>query len=206
MQLNSLLSKLQTLEMKHKQTPSESIGKELDTTRKQITDLLQYKAKAALQICRRKIYESGNKCGRLLAQTLRSQKLTSYIPYINSSRGEKLSLPQHISQEFRLFYNSLYNLDMPLPNRDATSEYLTALHLPTLLSEARDLLEEPITLSELQIAIGNTKTGKAPGPDGLTITYYKNLLPSLGNHMIKLFNASILRQNYITPHYKHRYL
>lgn len=50
------------------------------------------------------------------------------------------------------------------------------------------LLEDPITLSELQIAIGNTKPGKAPGPDSFTIQYYKTLLPSLGNYLVKLFN------------------
>lgn len=34
----------------------------------------------------------------------------------------------------------------------------------------------------------NTKPGKAPGPDGLTIAYYKTLLPSLGQHMVELYN------------------
>lgn len=83
-QLPSLLNKLQTLETRHKQTPSRQLRNYLDTTRKQIIDLLHFKAKAALQICHKKSYESGNKCGRLLAQTLRTQKLASYIPHIIS--------------------------------------------------------------------------------------------------------------------------
>lgn len=60
--------------------------------------------------------------------------------------------------------------------------------MATLPTKTRDLLDEPITLTELQLAIGNTKQGKALGPDGLTIQYYKTLIPSLGNHLIKLFN------------------
>lgn len=60
--------------------------------------------------------------------------------------------------------------------------------MPTLPTEARNPLEDPITLTELQLAIGNTKPGKAPGPDGLTTQYYKTLLPSLGNQLVKLLN------------------
>lgn len=69
--------------------------------------------------------------------------------------------------------------------------------MPTLSAETRDLLEEPITLPELQLAIGSTKPGKAPGPDGLTIQYYKTLLPSLGSHLIKLFN-NLSEGGYVT--------
>lgn len=48
---------------KHKQTQTRALTTELDTVRAQITDLLTFKAKAALQIFRKKIYELGNKCG-----------------------------------------------------------------------------------------------------------------------------------------------
>lgn len=61
--------------------------------------------------------------------------------------------------------------------------------MPTLPTEMYELLEEPITLPELQLAIKNTKLGKAPGPDGLTLQYYKTLLPSLGDQLVKLLNG-----------------
>lgn len=37
--------------------------------------------------------------------------------------------------------------------------------------------------------VGATKLGKAPGPIGQTAQYYKTLLPSLAQYMVKLFNA-----------------
>lgn len=52
-----------------------------------------------------------------------------------------------------------------------------------------ETLEDPITLDELQRSIGTTKLGKVPRPDGLTIQYYKTLLPSLCHFMVKMFNA-----------------
>lgn len=60
--------------------------------------------------------------------------------------------------------------------------------MPSLPADAKELLEEPITLPELQLALSNAKTGKAPCPDGFTIPYYKTLFPSLGHHLVKLFN------------------
>lgn len=50
-QLNRLLAKLQVLETTHKATPNRQTGAELDVVRTQITDLLHFKAKAALQTC-----------------------------------------------------------------------------------------------------------------------------------------------------------
>lgn len=187
-QMTLLINKLQTLETSHKQNQTRQIGAELDTIRMQIKDLLHFKAKAALQISRKKVYESGNKCGRLLAQSLRTQKLASYIPHVTSPEGQKRSLPQQITNEFKSYYEKLYNLPTTPQTPEQMTEYLTKSLMPTLQTETRDILEEPITLPEIQLAIRNTKPGKAPGPDGLTTQYYKTLLPSLGNHLLKLFN------------------
>lgn len=70
-----------------------------------------------------------------------------------------------------------------------TTDYIAASLMPSLPTEAKDLLEDPITLTELHLALGNAKSGKALGQDGLTTQYYKTLLPSLGNHLVTLFNG-----------------
>lgn len=94
----SLINKLQTLETTHKQTPTRQLGVELDMVRTQITELLHFKAKATMKVFQKKVYKSGNKCGKLLAQTLQAQKSASYIPPIVSPTGQKLTLPQQITK------------------------------------------------------------------------------------------------------------
>ena len=102
-----------------------------------------------------------------------------------------MAIPQTIAREFRDFYDTLYNIPPANlnPDGDPSRDYLTTSTMPTLPAEARNLLEEPITLQELQMALGNTKPGKAPGPDGLTVAYYRALLPALGTRMVELFNG-----------------
>lgn len=77
----------------------------------------------------------------------------------------------------------------PAPGRDKVTEYVTTSLMPSLSPEIRDILEEPITLPKLQAALNSAKAGKALGPDGLTATYYKTLLPSLGQYLVNLYNA-----------------
>lgn len=163
----------------------------LMTLHKQITDMLFFKAKAALEVCCKWSYIITNpalKCGRLLAQSLHSQKLASDIPHIVSSTGHKMTLPKHITGEFRSFYESLYNLQTATPSHDHISDYISPSQMPSLPDDAGKLLKDPIKLCKLQSAIGATKPWKAPGSDGFTIQYYKTLLPSLCNYMVKLFN------------------
>lgn len=101
-QLNLLLTKLQATESKHKNIPSQVIERELVEIRTQINDLLQYRAKAALQKCRKTSYAYGDKCGKILAKLTKEQRLQSYIPHIMSSKDQKIALPMEISRLLRI--------------------------------------------------------------------------------------------------------
>lgn len=90
-QLSQLLEDLATSEARHKHAPTQSSETALTVLRQQITDLLLYRAKAALQFCRKQTYESGDKCGKLLAKMVRDHKSSSYIPHIITTRGKKRS-------------------------------------------------------------------------------------------------------------------
>lgn len=80
----------------------------------------------------------------------------------------KAFVPQQISQEFRTFYSSLYNLSDTPPTDVTLTEYLDQSLVPTLPPETQELLEEPTAYN----SIGpekSAKPGKAPSPDGLTL-------------------------------------
>lgn len=60
--LASLLMEIHNLQFQHKHAPSPTLEWELLTLCRQITDLMLYKAKTALKVCREQYYESDNKC------------------------------------------------------------------------------------------------------------------------------------------------
>lgn len=103
--------------------------------------------------------------------------------------GQKVSLHKNIAQSFGEYYFYLYNLPDNPPSQTQLNNYLSSAHLPRLSSLQWGDLEVPITLEELQSAVGSAKPGKAASPDSYTILYYKTLLPLLGPHMVKTFNA-----------------
>lgn len=187
-QLSQLLLELATLEARHKHAPVVTSETELTTVRQKITDLLQYKAKAAIQICRKQTYESGNKCGKLLAKMVRQHKSATYIPHISTCKGTRATFPTQITEEFRQFYSRLYNLPQATSSINEIENYIMSSQMTSLPQEIRDDLESPITLTELQTAIKTMKPGKAPGPNGYTLQYYKTLFPTLGPRMVTLFN------------------
>lgn len=97
-------------------------------------------------------------------------------------------MPTQIASEFQAYYSSLYNLQNRRTSDTQRRDYLTQSDTPKLSEETRAALEEPITLMELQGPIKDMKPGKAPGPDGFTLQYYRTLVPVLGPHLVKLFN------------------
>lgn len=134
-------------------------------------------------------YELGDKCSKLLAGKLKERSSTTYIPYIKGRDGQLIALPKDIAKMFGEFYSSLYNLTPPSTSPSVLEEYLSSSCLARLPSLIRSSLEAPITMEELTTVIKTVKSGKAPGPDGFTLQYYKNYFSVLGAHMIKMFNA-----------------
>uniref|UniRef100_A0A8C5QG16 Reverse transcriptase domain-containing protein n=1 Tax=Leptobrachium leishanense TaxID=445787 RepID=A0A8C5QG16_9ANUR len=94
---------------------------------------------------------------------------------------------------FRSHFHTLYNLDKTTPPTSTLTHkietYLQS-HVKRKLSIAnRQLIEAPITDEELRMAITDTPTGKAPGPDGLSLLYYKKLLETLIPQWLSAFNS-----------------
>lgn len=59
----------------------------------------------------------------------------------------------------------------------------------TLTAPVRTALEAPFTAEDLAVAVQSTPTGKTPGPDGLSLRYYKSFLPTLSPAWLAAFNS-----------------
>lgn len=66
--------------------------------------------------------------------------------------------------------------------------------MPRLSEQVITELEAPITQSEMEKTILQSKLGKAPGPDGFSLGYYKIFSNLLLSHFVRAINAIILQQ------------
>ncbi|XP_073462515.1 probable serine/threonine-protein kinase DDB_G0277449 [Aquarana catesbeiana] len=89
---------------------------------------------------------------------------------------------------FHEFYSELYKTTQK-PSDISITSFLSNIKLPSLSKDRRDLMEEPFTSDEIREVIKNLKTGSAPGPDGLSVPYYKKFGDILAPHMAKFFNS-----------------
>lgn len=171
-QLTLLLDDLHKAEARHKHAQTPAGEAELLLLRAKITDIMQFRAKAAIQVCRRMPYESRDKCGRLLANSLKEQALANYIPHIMTSSGQKTTFPRNIAREFKEFYASLYNLQKPASSQTQIENYLCKSGLPKLPAEASVLLDEPISIDEIKSVVGAIKLAQTDTRPNITRPCY----------------------------------
>ncbi|CAH2223942.1 endonuclease, partial, partial [Pelobates cultripes] len=168
----TLLTKLRDLKLAQFLHPKTNLTTEIELVTKQLNDLLLQHTARMMQTLKMKTYTQGNKDGKKLASLLRHQLIQSKIPYLLTKRGEKIYNPLDINAETAVYYQTLYNLkDDPLthqPSQLEIDKFLRQIHLNKLTQAQKDILSEPITLTELQQTIRTLPSGKSPGPDGFT--------------------------------------
>lgn len=97
--------------------------------------------------------------------------------------------PIKINVSFRDYYAKLYSSERNSEISDQ-SMFLSNLNIPKVLEEERVALEENITLEEISLAIKGMKSGKAAGPDGLPIEFYKKFESKLKAPLLEMFIES----------------
>ena len=75
-------------------------------------------------------------------------------------------------------YERLY--DNKLDNLEEINRFLEKFNLPKLNQEEIEIMNNPITSTEIEAVIKNLPKNKSPGPDGFTAEF-KNLLLSSAN-------------------------
>uniref|UniRef100_A0A8C5MTA5 Reverse transcriptase domain-containing protein n=1 Tax=Leptobrachium leishanense TaxID=445787 RepID=A0A8C5MTA5_9ANUR len=200
-QRDALLCRIQVLEKSHKLYMDDTVYAELLELRTELSSLLNKTAQKAFLTTRRVYYEHGNKCGRLLARALKAHREKLYISKLRNPQGKPVTLPQDMLSLLREHFTELYNL--PTDHRPSSSDSICKfvdMHTHTKLTPLmREALDSPLTVEELQNAVKLTPTGKTPGPDGLSLRYYKTFLPTLAPAWLQAFNTLTQHHRVLPP-------
>lgn len=109
--------------------------------------------------------------------------------------GTQTELNPDIAKQCVTYYSQLYNLPPTDPAKDKTSRKQKIIdflkqYSPTPISDSliQDL-DNPLTNEEADLALKQMKTAKSPGPDGLSVGYYKTYASTLTPFFILAFNS-----------------
>uniref|UniRef100_A0A803SP10 Reverse transcriptase domain-containing protein n=1 Tax=Anolis carolinensis TaxID=28377 RepID=A0A803SP10_ANOCA len=182
----NLKEEIKRNESKSKQDPNDNRAKQdLENLRKQMTSLDLEEMANKLKFLKQQHFQNANKPGKWLAWKIRKEKKARTITEINSD-GIRYTTEQEIADQFNKFYSKLYSKDNI--RKDKIGEFLSIQKLPKITEKQREFLNKDITEKEIQRAINNMESNKAPGPDGLNGLYYKTFAEELTPHLKKIMN------------------
>uniref|UniRef100_A0A803JAB7 Reverse transcriptase domain-containing protein n=1 Tax=Xenopus tropicalis TaxID=8364 RepID=A0A803JAB7_XENTR len=181
----------QELSQAYKQLKNHN-NKETQNKYKEIKNLfdtlLTEKAQLSLDYKRNKYFRWGNKTGKLLASITKKQNLQPHIHKLQGKQGW-ITDTKKITEEMTQYFQSFYDLEQDNPTEGI--KFLQEAHLTKLTIEERNLLNAPVTETDIQTTIKKLKSGKSPGPDGLSAEFYKILAPELTPLLLDLYNNTL---------------
>ena len=94
---------------------------------------------------------------------------------------ENAELRKHITQYYKKLFGKKETADIHLNSGVWTRQQL-------ITPEENEELTKPFTLEELDVALKEMRNGTAPGPDGLSIEFYKEFWPLLRNDIKEMLD------------------
>lgn len=85
-----------------------------------------------------------------------------------------------------MYYESLYTSERSPTNAELGS-FFGDMPLPSIDDNEKSKLDLPFSENEIKTAINSLPTGKAPGPDGLTVEFYRTFIAQLLPYLQDLY-------------------
>ena len=144
---------------------------QLNLVTKEIEEILQKKAQYATDMNAANWLQYGEKNSAYFFGLERS-KIKTPIKRIKIHE-EIVEDSDRILEEIRKYYEHLFTTQGN--NTDSNFEYLVNTNVPKISEEEKCMLDEPLQLQEIEIAVKQLVAGKCPGLDGIQIEWYQKV-------------------------------
>ena len=129
-----------------------------------------------------------------------NQKEKNQTNKIRNEKGEVTTGSAEIQKIIRDYYEQLYGNKMD--NLEEMDRFLEKFNLPRLNQEEIELMNNPITSTEIEAMIKNLPKNKGPGPDGFTGEFYETFREELMSICPKLFQKIAEEGTLLNSFYK----
>ena len=122
-------------------------------------------------------FEKINQIDKPLARLIKNKREKNQINKIRNEKGEVTTDNAEIQRIIRDCYEQLY--DNKMDNLEEMDRFLEKFNFPQLNLEEIEIMNNPITSTEIEAVIKNLPKNKSPGPDGLTGEFYQTFREEL---------------------------
>ena len=183
------LNHLFILNMNDKKTENE-----IKIKNQELEELREIKLKGAFIRSRSKMLVQEEKPNKLFLNLENNNFISKNIKELINMDKEKITEPNKILEEMRLFYEKLYAKQEIIKIEDSLFKNFKN-NLNKLDEKESSKLDDKITLIELENQVFSTGNGKSPGPDGFTNEFFKNFWDVIKLPLLILMNHFFESQN-----------
>ena len=184
----NLLQQLNQLERTLGDQPNKLNSDRYESIKHELKQIEIEEARGSIIRSKANFIEEGEKPTRYFFNLEKRNAMNKNIKSLILPGGTKTTNPEEILEYQKSFYQSLYTSKRY--NASEHKQYFLTANITPLTPSDKLLCEGEITKLECEEAIKKFKPNKSPGNDGITIEFYKQFWPQLGDIMFKCFNYS----------------
>lgn len=184
--LEEQILELETSPERHE---SDTLQQHLKIKTKEYSELATEAARTHYRATRCKVYDVGDKGGKLLAWLDKKSQVQRGVTELEERPAIRLTDPQDIADAFGRHYKALYKTITPHTEEEALS-LMRGIPLLSLTQEEANDLEAELTATEIETAILSLNSGKVSGLNGLPIELFKLVARKIAPHLVDMYEES----------------